>query len=106
MKRFFIGFGVVALFGIVVFTLQFMGLTSYKFFAPKYEEARREVFENTQSYVEGKRQELVKYRLEHMTTEDEAEKNALKMTILSSTANLDKSLLSYELQTFLRSLEK
>jgi len=106
MKRFFIGFGVVSLFVIVVFALQFMGLTSYKFFAPKYEEARREVFENTQSYVEGKRQELVKYRLEYMTTEDEAEKNALKMTILSSTANLDKSLLSYELQTFLRSLEK
>ena len=69
------------------------------------ENARREVFEQTQSYVEGKRQELTKYRLEYMEAKDEQEKHALKVTILQSFANFDVTKLPPDLQTFLESLK-
>ena len=57
------------------------------------ENARREVFEQTQSYVEGKRQEATKYRLEYLQAKDSADKTAIKMTIVQSFANFDVSKL-------------
>lgn len=64
------------------------------------EDARREVFEQTQSYVEAKRQELTKYRLEYMRA-DSSDRQAIKMTIVQSFANFDKSKLDYDLRVFL-----
>lgn len=86
------------------FWMQFLSIANFSFFQPKIENAKREVFENTQSYVEWKRQELTKYRLEYLRTKDEWEKQAIRMTIIQSFANFDKSKLNYELQTFLDSL--
>ncbi len=47
---------------LVVYALGFLvtggDLAIYKFWAPKQENARRQVFENTQSYVQGKIQNL------------------------------------------------
>lgn len=104
MKTLF--FSVLGLFALVflVFFFNSVDLASFKFFAPKYENARREVFENTQSYVEGKRQEVSKYRLEYLRAKDPAEKNAIRMTILQSTANLDLSKLPPDLEMFVRQL--
>jgi len=88
------------------FWLRYLWIIQYWFFAPMQKNIEREVFENTQSYVEGKRQELVKYRLEYITTKDEDVKAAIKMTIIQSFANFDKSKLDYELRIFLESLYK
>ena len=86
------------------FGARYLWILSYKFFAPMEQNVRREVFENTQSYVEWKRQELTKYRLEYLTTKDEDVKAAIRMTIVQSFANFDQSKLSYELRTFLNNL--
>lgn len=86
------------------FSLQMFGLVNYKFFAPKYENVRREVYENTQSYVEGKRQEVVKYKLEYELADDNIEKEAIRRMILQTTANLDLSLLPVDLENFVLSL--
>lgn len=91
----------VLVIGAVLFWLQFAWLVNYKFFAPKYEDARRDVFENTQSYIQGKRQELNKYRLEYMRAKDPLDKEAIKMMILHSMANIDKDKLDYEERAFL-----
>ena len=86
------------------FWLRYLWIIQYWFFAPMQKNVERKVFENTQSYVEGKRQELSKYRLEYITTKDEDVKAAIKMTLIQSFANFDKSKLDYELKTFLESL--
>jgi len=97
--------GCLLVFCFLVFFFNAVGLTSFKFFAPKMENARREVFENTQSYVEGKRQELTKYRLEYQRAKDPADKQAIRMTILQSCANVNPELLPYDLRSFLGSLK-
>lgn len=51
--------------------LPFISLGAYKYFAPRYEEARRDVFFNTPSYQLGKEQEERKIKREmERDTED------------------------------------
>lgn len=75
----------------LVFGLNYFGLVSFRFFAPKYENARREVYENTQSYVEGKRQSIVKHYSEWRKS-DEDEKVAIRSIVLQEFANFDTEL--------------
>lgn len=65
------------------------------------ENARRTVYEETQSYVEGKVQELTKARLEYMESKDSVEKRAIKMTVVQSFANFDDKKLPIDLRDFL-----
>lgn len=55
--------GLLALF-VTVFILSSLGLFQIEFWSPKYESARREVFEQTPSYVHGKRQYLTRLHSE------------------------------------------
>ena len=78
MKNIFkIGGIVVGGFTALIFFLFLIGvidLGMFKFFAPKYENVRREVFENTKSYTHGKIQDLAKYKDEYDKAEyDEKE---------------------------------
>lgn len=78
----------------------------YKFWQPKMENVRREVFENTQSYVESKRQDLTKYRLEYLRDTSAMDRQALKMTIVQEFANFDESKLTEpQLREFLRQMK-
>jgi hypothetical protein len=45
-------------------SIPFISLEAYKYFAPRYEEARRDVFFNTPSYQLGKEQEARKIKRE------------------------------------------
>lgn len=81
---------------------EYLGIIRMGIFAPMKENVRREVFENTQSYVEGKRQELSKDRLEYMKTNDLQTKGAIQMKVASSCANLDpEKITDLELRRFL-----
>ena len=104
MKDYLVAILALVIIGGFIFAIQYASIMNYSFFAPKMENAKREVFVNTDSYVAGKRQELTKYRLEYITTKDEDVKAAIKMTIIQSFANFDKNHLNYELRTFLDSL--
>ena len=53
--------GVIALCALLAVGGQFFGLWNLKFFGPKFQDAHREIYENTQSYTEGKAQALTKY---------------------------------------------
>ena len=64
MKEFFIAIFGLIMIVVLVLALNFLGLFSYSFFAPKYEAVRREVFINTPSYQLGKQQELSKIQRE------------------------------------------
>jgi hypothetical protein len=106
MRPILIGFAVLLTLFALGWVIQGNDFFMYQFFAPKYENVRREVFENTQSYVESKRQDLVKYRLEYMRAKTDEEKAALKFTIVQEFANFDEvKLTSPELRDFLRQMK-
>lgn len=85
----------ITLFISLIFGLQYLGLMNFKFFAPKYENVRREVYENTQSYVEAKRQAITKYYNEWRKG-DEADKDALRTIVLQDFANFNLDLLTQQ----------
>jgi hypothetical protein len=78
----------------------------YKFFSPKYENVKREVFENTQSYVEGARQELSTYKLDYARAKTAEEKTAIKFTVVHRFANIDENKLDPGLRDFLREMKE
>lgn len=104
----------LSILGFILILCLVIGLGYYNVFYTKTagkaqqkakKQVQREVFEQTQSYVEGKRQEIVKYRLEYMKA-DSSEKHAIKMTIIQSFANFDESLLNDPiLESFIRDLK-
>ena len=80
-------------------------LAIYRFWAPKYENAKREVFENTQSYVQGKSEYIGKLRYQYQSAEPGAQKDALKTLILSEASTVDNSKLPADEQAFINSLK-
>lgn len=103
----YIGYGLAGL--LVIFMLsQFgnaLGLWNISFWGVKKENARREVFEQTQSYVEGKRQELLKLRTEYLNAEDEQAAAAIKFTIQQNFANVKDDHFDGVLGEFLRKMK-
>jgi hypothetical protein len=110
VKQFFKGVGITlaVLFAIflLVFLLQGGDFFLYKFFSPKYENVKREVFENTQSYVEGARQELAAYKLDYARAKTAEEKTAIKFTVVHRFSNIDENKLDPGLKDFLREMKE
>lgn len=107
MKTFFQVFGifvgVIAFIFLMSFIGNAMGLFNVSFWGTKHENARRQVFEQTQSYVEGKRQELIKYHHEWVMAKDDDTKKVIETTIRSGFANFDESKIEQpELYNFLK----
>ena len=93
------GYVLGGLVGLFVVGLLSLGAT--KFFGPRQENIRRNIFENTQSYVHGKTQDLSKYYAEY--TEADAEgKESIKALIVMQFADFDESdIRSARLRSFL-----
>ena len=86
----------------VVFILELVGLGFFKFFEPKRENIRREIFENTQSYTHGKIQDLAKY-YEEYNKADINGKESIKQLIILRFAEFDESKIKAPLlRNFLR----
>jgi len=96
---------IIGFFALIFLANEFE-IFGIRFWGVRAENARREVFEQTQSYVEGKRQELTKYRLEYQRTKDSTEKEAIRQTILQSFANFDEKKLPYDLLQFLEEMKR
>lgn len=78
----------------------------YRFWAPKMENAKREVFENTQSYVQGKAEHLTKLRYDYERADDkDGQKSALRSYILTEASTVDNSKLPPDLQRFISKLK-
>ena len=86
IKNIFIIIGVLILTVLLAFGLELGGLQWQRFFAPKRENIRREVFENTKSYTHGKIQDLAKYYEEYQKAED---KEAIESLIKMNFAEFD-----------------
>ena len=85
------GIGTFVIVIALVFVLGFVGLGYKKIFKPAHENINREVFENTQSFVHGKIQDLAKYKAEYNELTDPTEQAALKAIINQQFAQFDSS---------------
>jgi hypothetical protein len=104
MKIFGASTGIIIGLLLVIFLASLGGLGYYKFFAPKMEDARREVFENTKSYLHGVQQDLGKYYLEYQKADTDG-KEAIRATIQMRFAEVDVSKIRpVKLQTFLTNM--
>lgn len=79
----------------------------YKVFAPKYEQVRRETFEQTKSYRQGMVQELQNMQFEYVKANEE-QKAALADLILHRAADfdLDDNRVPSELRSFVNQLRR
>ena len=93
---------------LVLMVINFIGtggdLAIYRFWAPKQENAKRVVFENTQSYVQGKTEHLTELQLDYSTA-DGSQKKMLRNVILREASTVDNSKLPVDLQVFINDLK-
>ena len=100
-----IGCGVLALVGLFAFTWLVMGndFFLYKFFAPRQEAVRRQVFEQSKAYNQGMVQELQNMQFEYIKAEP-AHKAALASIILHRAADYDVNQMPADLRAFIQDL--
>lgn len=93
MRTFLITLGIIVGLLVLTFAANEFEIFGIKFWGVRKENARREIFEQTQSYVEGKRQELIKLHHEWMKS-DSTSKIAIESTIRMNFANFDEKKVS------------
>jgi len=104
-KGIVLGIVVIVVLVSLMFGLKWLGLEWRGFFGPREQAVEREVFKQSRSYNEAKEQELLKYRLEYMRSDDATEKKAIASTIRMAFADYDETLLSPELRRFLHEIK-
>lgn len=75
----------------------------YKFFAPKQEAVRREVFEQSKAYNQGVAQELEGAEMDYAHA-DADQKAAIRSVVLHRVADYDESKLTPDLREFVDTL--
>jgi|SRR5665213_506297 len=102
-------FGVFVAVLVLFYGLGFLAtggnLAIYKFWAPKQANAERQVFENTQGYVQGKTEYLTRLEYQYKVA-DPDRKPALRTLIIDEASTVDNSKLPVDLQVFIRSLKE
>jgi hypothetical protein len=103
------GYAFLALIVIFALTWAIQGNDFFinKFFAPKQEAVRREVFENSKAFNQGMVQELENMQLEYVRSKDEKAKEAMASIILhrASGYNLEDPAVSADLRSFIQKLK-
>jgi hypothetical protein len=107
MKYALIGIGVILFIIILSLGLDYgLGVKWYGFIAPQKENVKREVFENTNSYVRGKNQTLMKYYHEYLNAENDSNKEAIAEIIRMEFADFpDENVQSAKLRVFLMQIK-
>lgn len=94
MKDFFKGLGVFLIVVVVFLGLTYgfgwFGVGYTKTVGKSQKNAEREVFEQTNSFVKGKKQEIIKYYKEYLETESKEEKKAIETVLSMSLADFDE----------------
>ena len=108
MKGMAITIGIVVGFLVVVFGIGWIvqgnDFFMYKFFAPKYEQVRRETFEQTKSYNQGMIQELQNMQFEYIKADPEHQK-ALASLILHRAADYPEDKMPADVRDFIHGLK-
>jgi len=76
-----------------------------KYFSPRLESVRREVFEQSKAYNQGMIQELQNMQFAYFRS-DKEQRRALGAIILHRVADFDENKLPYDLKTFIQHLRE
>lgn len=100
----YIGLAIIGIIALIVISLatDYGSMRWERFIAPKKENVRREVFEQTKSYNQGKQQELVQMLHEYNMSKNDDDKLAIMATVRQRFADYDENLLSPELYAFVK----
>lgn len=96
--------GILALMLGVTWIVQGNDFFMFKVFAPKYEQVRREVFEQSKAYNQGMIQELQNMQFEYLRA-DQEHQSALASIILHRAADFDQDKLPPQLRNFITQLK-
>lgn len=106
MTKIVLGFlGIIALMFGLAWAVEGNDFFMYKYFAPKQEAVRREVFEQSKAYNDGMSQQLDKERLEYIKLTPD-QKAAERSIILHQFSGYDTSHLTFDQNQFLNQLER
>jgi len=72
---------IIILLLVISFIGQAVNLWNLKFWGPKFEDAKRDVWEQTNSRINGAIQQIADSRLEYIRSEDPIEKEAICSTL-------------------------
>ena len=103
------GLVILVVFGIIILSMGLGWLVQgndffmFKFWAPKYENVNRQIFENTMSYTQGMAQDLSNAKMQYVQATPD-QKAGLASIIVHRFADYDVSKLPPDLQDFLQSL--
>jgi len=103
LKIFGIAFLILLGFYVLGFFVTGGELAIYKFWAPKIEDARREVFEETQSFVHGKNTYIARLQLQYESAEGE-QKEAIRRLVLEEASTISDENLTPSNRAFIRRL--
>lgn len=103
MKVFGVVIAALAVFLALIWVFQGNDFFLYRAFAPKYEQVRRETFEQTKSYKQGTIQELQNMQFEYIKS-DKAHQDALADIILRRAADFGDENLPTDLRSFVQKL--
>ena len=85
--------------------MEAVGLTSYRIFAPMWEQSRREVFEETKSYNQGVAQDISRIQQQYLTATP-SQKDALASIVIHRYADYDLSKLQPDQRAFIEKLKR
>jgi hypothetical protein len=103
MKNVLVVIGIILLVILSIFALSALEVIHMGIFEPAKENVRRNVFENTKSYVHGKIQDLSKYYAEYQKAETDQDKEVIANLIKTQFADFDENLIdNYILRSFLK----
>ena len=94
-------FIVIALLFALDLGFGYLGIFKTKTIGKAKENVKRELFEESQSYTERKKQEALKFYREYHRATDE-QKEAIKNMVSHSFANFDENKLTDELKDFIK----
>ena len=100
-----VAIGAFLAINVVVWGITGSDLVFYKFFAPKYEEVRRNVFENTPSYKWGMVQDLQNMQFKYLQEKNPDVRAALASVIISRATQYGESRLPGDLAAFVNNLK-
>jgi len=89
----------------LIWVIQGNDFFMYKVFAPKYEQARRETFEQSKAYNQGMVQELQNMQFQYLQANPE-QQQALAFIILHRVADFDVNKLPADLRSFIEQLKR
>ena len=104
MKEFIGGFFIIILFIVAILGLTWIGQGNdfflYKYFGPKYEQQRREIFEQSKAYNQGMIQELQAMQREYIKATPE-QQESLASVIMHDYADYNDRNLPDHLRVFM-----